>query len=433
MTVRVRQWWENITASYWFIPMLLGLGAVGLSALTLSIDEAVRAGALVDFRFITLNGPDGARALLSTVAGSIITVAGVVFSLTMVVLTQASNQFGPRLLVNFMRDRPNQFVLGTFVATFLYSLLVLRVVRVGNDDLGLSEVVPHISVGVTLLLTFINVAVLVFFFHHTAESVRVSHVLADISRVMERRIQQATVAVDEAEEPPLLLPAFDRDLAVLDAPEGGVLQSVDVDRLVAFAREHDAVIRLLHAPGDFVLKGGSYAEIHPASAAPHVEEGLAEHLSLGEDRSLSQDLGFLFDELLEVALRALSPSMNDPFTAMNCVDRITQGLLLLDGRRTPNETHADEDGVTRAVVPLQSRGVLARHLFSELRAHVAGDLMTTGHTLHMLRVLAREVVDTTLERVAEEEIEALLAEAERSFSERDMARLRTPNDPNLSA
>ncbi len=431
MTLRARRWVAAMTGSYWFVPMLLGLAAVGLSAITLRIDEAVGAGALVDFAFITLNGPDGARALLSTVAGSIITVAGVVFSLTMVVLTQASNQFGPRLLVNFMRDRPNQLVLGTFVATFVYSLLVLRVVRVSNTDLGLSEVVPHISIGVALLLTFVSVAVLVFFFHHTAESVRVSHVLADIGRAMERRIEQTTVAIEEAEEPPLLLPGFDDDLAVLDAPAEGVLQSVDVDGLVAFAREHDAVIRLLHVPGAFVLRGGAYAHVHPASAAPNVREGLADHLSLGEHRSLGQDLGFLFDELLEVALRALSPSMNDPFTAMNCIDRIAQGLLLLDGRRTPNETHADEDGVTRAVVPLQSRSVLARHLFGELRLHVARDLMTTGHTLAALRILAREVADATLAGVAEEEIEALLAAAETTFPERDVARLRSPVDPNL--
>jgi uncharacterized membrane protein len=213
---------------------------------------------------------------------------------------------------------------------------------------------------------------------------------------------------------------------------GGVLQSVDADRLVAFAREHDATIRLLHTPGSFVLHGGSYAHVHPASAAPSVAEGLADHLTLGEDRSLSQDLGFLFDELLEVALRALSPGMNDPFTAMTCIDRITQGLLLLDGRRTPNETHADEDGVTRAVVPLQTRGVLARHLYAELRPYVARDLMTTGHLLDQLRTLTREVDDATLARVADDEIDALLAAAERTYPADDVARLRTPVDPNLS-
>lgn len=183
------------------------------------------------------------------------------------------------------------------------------------------------------------------------------------------------------------------------------------------------MIRLLHVPGTFLWKGAPYAEVHPASAAGDVEGGLAMHLSLGEDRSLGQDLGFLFDELLEVAVRALSPSMNDPFTAINCIDRITQGLLLLDGRRGPNEAHADEDGVARAVVPLQAREQLARHLFSELRPHVVRDLMVTARQLEALRTLVHEVGDVKLADAAEEEFDALLATARSAFPERDHASL----------
>ncbi len=428
MTARVRQWLETLAGSYWFVPMLLGVAAVGLSFLTLQIDQDGRMERLIAAGFLTANGPDGARSLLSTVAGSIITVAGVIFSLTMVVLTQASNQFGPRLLVNFMHDRANQIVLGTFVATFVYSLLVLRVVRAGDVDLGVTEFVPHLSIGVALLLTFVNAALLVYFFHHTAEGVRVSHVLAGISRGIEQRIEKSTVPADEVAPAPEVPPGFRDDFAVLDAPVGGVLQSVDVEGLVELAREHDAVIRLLHMPGAFVWKRAPYAEVHPASAAGDVEDGLPGYLTLGEHRSLSQDLGFLFDELLEVAIRALSPSMNDPFTAMNCIDRITQGLLLLDGRHRPHDTHADEDGVARAVVPLQSRVHLTKHLFSELRVHVAADLLATARQLEALRTLVHEVSDPEQAHAAEEEFEALLTAARRSFPERDVASLPTELD-----
>ena len=431
MTARLRQWLESLAGSYWFIPMLLGLASIGLSLLTLRIDQDGRMDTLIAWGLLTSNGPDGARSLLSTVAGSIITVAGVVFSLTMVVLTQASNQFGPRLLVNFMHDRSNQVVLGSFVATFLYSLLVLRVVRVDNADLGVAEFVPHLSIGVALLLTFVNVALLVYYFHHTAEGVRVSHVLAGISRVMERRIEEMPMSGDDAPVEPEVPPDLYDDVAVLDAPEGGVLQSVAVGGLVALAREHDAVIRLLHVPGTFVWQGAPYAEVHPASAAGDVEGGLPEHLSLGEHRSLGQDLGFLFDELLEVALRALSPSMNDPFTAVNCIDRITQGLLLLDRRRPSPEAHADEDGVARAVVPLQTRVQLAHHLFSELRPHVARDLMLTERQLEALRTLVHEVSDPALAQVLEEEFDALLAAARTTLPERDVARLPIDVGPPL--
>ncbi len=433
MTVRVRQWVETLAGSYWFVPMLLGVAAVGLSFLTLSIDQDGRMERLIAAGFLTANGPDGARSLLSTVAGSIITVAGVIFSLTMVVLTQASNQFGPRLLVNFMHDRANQVVLGTFVATFVYSLLVLRVVRAGDADLGITEFVPHLSIGVALLLTFVNAGLLVYFFHHTAEGVRVSHVLAGISRGIEQRIQKATLPADEVAPAPEVPPGFRDDFAVLYAPVGGVLQSVDVEGLVALAREHDAVIRLLHMPGAFLWKRGPYAEVYPASAAGDVEDGLSGFLTLGEHRSLSQDLGFLFDELLEVAIRALSPSMNDPFTAMNCIDRITQGLLLLDGRQRPHDTHADEDGVARAVVPLQSRVHLTRHLFAELRPHVARDLIVTARQLEALRTLVREVSDPAVAQVADEEFAALLAAARQAFPAHDVARLPTDAEPNRVA
>jgi uncharacterized membrane protein len=340
----------------------------------------------------------------------------------MVVLTQASSQFGPRLLVNFMHDRVNQFVLGAFVATFLYALLVLRVVRVEDDDVGVSAFVPHLSVGVTLLLAIVNVALLVFFFHHTAQSVRVSHVLAGISRTLERRIDATRREDDEFDAPELSVDVRE-DAAMLDAPVGGVLQSVDVDGVVDLAREHDAVVRLLYVPGLFVWKGAAYAEVHPASAADAVGDRLIELVSLGEDRSLGQDLGFLFDELLEVAVRAMSPSMNDPFTAMNCIDRITQGLLLLDGRPAPRETHADEEGVLRAVVPLQTRGQLAHRLYAELRNHVVRDLMATERQLEALRTLVREVGDHELARAAEEEFDALRADARSAFSEHDFAML----------
>lgn len=423
MKTQLRNAIDQVTGTYWFVPMLLGLGAVALAWLTLRIDGSLSAETLLDFGLVTLNRPDGARALLSTVAGSLITVAGVVFSLTMVVLIQASSQFGPRLLANFMRDRTNQFVLGTFVATFVYCLLVLRVVRVSDEALGLAAVVPHVSIGVALILTFVNVAVLVFFFHHTAESVRVSHVLAGVSRAMARLITETTAPAGAAHT--LRLPAtFEDDLSTLRAPRGGVLQSVDVERLVEFARTHGATVRMLHMPGAYVMLGAPYAQVHPAAAAPDMADDLADHLTLGEDRSLTQDLSFLFDELLEVALRALSPSMNDPFTAANCVDRITEGLLMLDQRRAPPETHADEDGVVRAFTPHLGTDALARHLFSELRRQAVGDLMVTQHLVRAQRTLLAEVGDPRLRSVLEEELEAMLLAAADAFAAPDVERLR---------
>ncbi len=413
-----------VFATYWFVPMLLGIGAVILAAATLWIDTSLGTAWLSEIGFLTANRPEGARALLSTVAGSLITVAGVVFSLTMVVLTQASNQFGPRLLVNFMKDRANQVVLGTFVATFLYCLLVLRVVRSGDSGLDLVPVVPHLSVSVALALTVIDLALLVFFFHHTAESVRVAHVLGDLGRSLERRVLKATVAADESDRATALPDGFRSDQATLNATSSGVLRSVDSDGVVALARRHDAVIRLLPTAGRFVILGTPYAEVHPASAADSVADELTKLVALGDDRSLEQDLGFLFDEFLEIALRALSPGINDPFTAMSCIDRLTQGLLFLDGRRLPAQVHTDADGVARAVVPVEGAGVIVRRVFGELRTFTVGDPMAAHHQAAALATLIRHGTDVSLRSGAQEELDALLQVASERLPTRDVERLR---------
>jgi hypothetical protein len=183
--------WEALNSSYWFLPAALGLGAFLLSMATLSVDRRLPQDWLLrlDLDVLPVIQSEGARSVLTTVASSMITVAGVVFSLTLLVLTQASSQFGPRLLSNFMRDRTNQFVLGIFVATFVYALLVLRVVTGGDGEAGIDAFVPHLSVMVALVLTFFTVAVLVYFFHHIAQSIRVTHVLADVDDALRRRLE----------------------------------------------------------------------------------------------------------------------------------------------------------------------------------------------------------------------------------------------------
>jgi uncharacterized membrane protein len=155
---------------------------------------------------------------------------------------------------------------------------------------------------------------------------------------------------------------------VIAARRGGYLQSVDTEGLVASAAEVDAVVRIIPIAGSFVMRGAPLAEVHPATAAEGLDQAVHRAVSLGPDRSLTQDLAFYFDEFLEIALRALSPSMNDPFTARSCIDRIGQGLLLLDRRRLPRQVHVDDDGLVRAFVPLQEKGTLTRHVWASCAA-----------------------------------------------------------------
>jgi uncharacterized membrane protein len=426
MLARVRSAWRSLNANYWFLPAVLGVTAVVLSLVTVTIDQRIGDDwiAGLDMRAFAPMQSDGARAVLTTIASSMITVAGVVFSLTLLVLTQASSQFGPRLLLNFMHDRTNQFMLGAFVATFVYALLVLRVVTNSDGGAGSSAFVPQVSVLTALVLAFATVGLLVYFFHHIAESVRATHVLGDLGDALHAMLDELpeTGATDEvaADDMPS---AFRRDLRAIDARTGGYLQSVDTETLVAAATKCDAVIRILPAVGSFVTRGTPLAEVHPAAAGDELESTIREAVSLGNDRSLTQDLGFVFDEFLEITLRALSPSMNDPFTARNCIDRIAQGILQLDRRGSPKQVHVDDDGVVRAFVPLQVAGALTRNLFGELRRAGRGHLSVTQHLLGALLMLQRHARSAAITTAVDDELGAIMHDARSTLSLHDQGRL----------
>ncbi len=226
MKARARALWEKLRGSYWFLPTVLALLAVLLSFGCLALDERVQPTVLNFQGWVYSGGPEGARAVLATIAGSIITVAATTFSVTIAVLSMAAGQFGPGLLRNFLRDRPNQAVLGTFVATFLYCLLVLRTVR-GTDQ---ETYVPHLSVTVGVMLAIVCVGALIFFIHHTAESIQVSHMIDKIGWELDdavRRLFPGEVA---------------KDATAVDCPEGaprsvlakatGYIQEIDADTLV---------------------------------------------------------------------------------------------------------------------------------------------------------------------------------------------------------
>lgn len=439
MSVRLLGWLERLRSSYWFLPALMALGALVLSGITLSIDQTLvveRTGALLALG--GLNGPAGARSLLSTVAGSLITVTGVVFSMTLVGLSLASQQFGPRLVGNFMRDRGNQLVLGAFVGTFLYCLMVLRTVRSADTQLGIEAFVPHLSVAVALVLTLLSLGVLIYFIHHAAESVQVSYVLARVGRGLTQQILSFPEHDDEDARnrtgvggaqadgesvPPSSRPElpenFGRDAVTVRAKRAGYVQAIDLAGLVTLARDHGAVLRLHHPPGSFLMLDGPLADVYPADASDEFTGTIEPYYVLGAVRTPQQDPYFLFDQFLEVALRALSPSMNDPFTAMTCIDRMAEALNLLARRRLPDSYMTDEEGALRLVVPRPEVGELLEHLFGELRAYAAGDPLVARHLALTLRHMQASSSHQELRRAADREVRRLLESAVTRLSASD--------------
>ncbi|TWT54889.1 hypothetical protein Pla22_25430 [Rubripirellula amarantea] len=357
MRAYLQQLTYRIKGSYWFIPSLMVIGAILLSQFTIWIDRDFGNDWLKDFWFVSMNQPDGARALLATVAGSMITVAGVTFSLTILAVSHATSHFGPRLLDNFMRDRGNQVTLGTFVATFLYCLLVLRVVRGGGEsnDLGveLGAFVPQLSLLVGLVLTIASVAELIYFIHHVPDSIHISTVLQRLAVDMDAKFDEL---YPETLGDPLDPDQRDQDRSLnfshtVESAHSGYLQGIDDTELLEFAKANDCVLRLLRRPGDFLRLGERIVEVTPVDdwSDDHVKQ-IQHGFTIGFSRTPTQDAFFTLNEFVEVATRALSPGVNDPFTAMQCIDWLSDGLVKLSRRQLPKLKRVDSEGDIRIII-----------------------------------------------------------------------------------
>jgi uncharacterized membrane protein len=420
--------WDLLRGTFWFIPLLMVVGAVVLSLLMLTLDRAaVERGLELSLAWTFTRGPAGSRAVLATVAGSMITIASVCFSITIVALQQASTQFGPRLLYNFMRDRGNQIVLGTFIAGFTYCLLILRTVNGTEDDLF----VPHLSVTVGLLMALAGVAVLIYFVHHAASSIQAENVIAGVSKdlgeALERLFPERLGSGSENPDPEDSLPAdFSNTAIPVTARSSDYLQAVDVERLMGLAVEFDLVLELFRRPGQFIVQGSPLVRIWPPD---RMTEELAKVVQgafyLGSRRTLFQDAEFAVDQLVEVALRALSPGINDPFTALACVDRLGVALANLAEKQIPSPYRHDEKGVLRVVAAgVTSTGIVDAAIH-QIRQAGRGNTAVTLRLLEMIAAVAphartremREALLTQADSIHQGSQEAIAAEIDRKAAQ----------------
>jgi uncharacterized membrane protein len=383
--------------------------ALLLPPVTLELDRSVPLAWLERLPFVAFNQAQGARALLSTVAGSVVTVAGVTFSITMVVLSLATSQFGPRLLRNFVRDAFNQLVLGTFLATFVYCLLILRTIQAAQE--GTEAFVPHLSITVAVLLTLVDLILFIGFINRTAESIQVGTVLARIDGALGRRLRAEPPKRDQPSQAAGLPADFSTDARPLLASRGGYLQTIDEVGLLALAGDRDLIIRTVALPGSFVPAGAPLAEVYPGTALHRFADRLRDRFALGAHRTTTQDLGFHFDQLLEVAVRAMSPGVNDPFTAIMCSDRIADNLLLLSRRPTSRGIRFDAEGRLRLILDVLDGADLARRMFATLRQHARTDPMVLEHLLLRLESLGRSCEHGAMRRALSQQVELLLLSA----------------------
>lgn len=357
----------DLRAGYWFVPGCLMLCAIVVARGMIFLDSKIDPMTYLPASMVNTN-LDGARTVLSVIAQSVIGVAGVTFSITMVAVAHASSQFGPRLIGNFMRDRGTQWSLGILISTFVYALLVLRSVQSPVDD-GVDAFVPQVSVVVAMALALCSVATVIYYVHHVPEIINVSNISADLGHKLIARVE----ATAHNAIVPRTVDA-ERCRFTVTLPGAGFVQQVNIEGLFTLAEERDLSLHLLVRPGSFVLPNQPVAQL----SKPVSDEdaaSLRRCVVLGRARTEDQDIEFLIDQQVEMIARAMSPGVNDPITAMHCLNWLAAGLIAADKAGTCFGL-AGQGRVS--VEPLTWR-VLFHSSFEDSYPYVAEDDLARNH------------------------------------------------------
>lgn len=417
---RLRNLLDEIRGSYWFLPTVMTAAAVGAAFGLVQLDKTLE---LEPVRWVGSIEAPNARSVLSVIAGSMITVTGVVFSITVVALTLASSQFGPRLLRNFLRDRSNQVAFGTFVSTFVYSLLVLRAVR--------KTELPYIASTVAVALAVVSLFVLIYFIHNTARSIQASTVIASVAAEIDALVPKL-FPQDSQQRPRAESPsheAFERKISRgtnVSASSNGYVRLVDIDAVLSAAQEHDLVIEVRSRPGDFVYEGNPLLTVAPPeNVTDEISHVLRDSFVLGDRRTPVQDLRALVGQLTEIALRALSSGVNDPRTASDCVQRLGALVCAVAKREMPVGLLCDDSDQARLRFPTPSFEEIVGECFDPIRQYGSEHVQVVVTMIDALRDAAPFCVDKhrrSVLAVHVQEIHAVFA-AQKHPSARDVGKV----------
>lgn len=414
MNARLIKLWQDLQGSYYFIPGVMAVGSIILALVTAHIDRTYDYGFFRDLGWFYSNSPESARVILSTIAGSMITVAGVTFSMTMVAVSSAAAQYGPRLIGNFMRDRANQFTLGTFTSTFVYCLIILRVARTGDTGGGedaLTDLVPNFSLLVALAMTLGSVAVLIYFVHHIPETLNVGNITSRVGRKLRKDITElfpSEMGMGNLQKSPKEADYDIQKSVGVNAEAEGYLQAIDNDALMKFAMKHNAVVKLQYRPGDFIVKENVLLNVW--ARGPLSKEAYDDFrgcFAMGRERTAYQNTMFLADELVEILGRALSPGINDPFTAINCMNWFHSAVNAMCKGTLPSPYRFDEEDNLRVVAHPITFERLAEVIFGQSRPYVAADRNATLHMMTILTECAAEAKTPLQKEILVRHLEAL--------------------------
>ena len=414
MLARAQMVWEWVSTSLWFVPAMMTVGAVivGVLATCLHVPlEMMPASAW----WLNTGTATDASQLLSSLLTALVTMTALAYSITMVVLTLAAGQLGPRLIRSFMADRRTQLMLGSYLGAIAYVVWVLRILR---KDLPEPEV-PHLAITIATFLFLLSVFTLVIFIHHLARSIVSDTVIARVGEQLDNEICRLLPLRDEANYDDASIPEA-VGWSPFCLPRGGYVQTIDLGAIGAAAAARNVVVELDFRSGHHLIAGGRHGAVSRADA---LDDGLREIVEgavlLGAVRTPVQDMEFSVRQLVEVALRALSPGINDPFTAIAVVDRLGQSLALLMRRAPPSRLWRDESGAVRVVVQVSGFDGIVDFAFNQIRQSAAGHADVLIRVIETLGALAEHATDEAQRATLRRHVRMTSDAAHRSLAERE--------------
>lgn len=367
--------WSKLKATFWFIPVFIILIAACLAMVLIFLDTRLNLSTDGFGRYLFIGSVDSARSILSIISGAMIGVAGTVFSITLVALTLASSQFGSRLIRNFMYDHLNQIVLGTYISTFIYCLIVLHAIK----EKGMFEFIPSLSVMVALVAAVANIILLIVFIHHIAISIQADKVIADISESLSRNLETLFPEKigDETDEEKIqnetsIKSTFSKKQTI-SGHKNGYIQYLDGDSLIHLASELNILIELYFRPGDYLVKGLEMGVIYTNEIlGEETIKKLQNQFIVGKFRTPQQDAEHAIHQMVEIAARALSPGVNDPYTAVTCLDNLTSAMSYLSEVKFPSRYRFDEEGKLRVIADRTTFEGMLDAAFNQIRQFAEG-------------------------------------------------------------
>ncbi len=400
---KIRQFFINLRSSLWFVPGLMIIGSIALAFALIEVDGRIKREWLIAYPRVFGLGADGSRGMLTAIAGSMLTVAALTFAMTLSSISQASAQYSPRVLLNYMRDRINQFILGYFVSVFAYCLIILLTIR-GADEI---KFVPSLGVIVALVLAIGGIIVLIYFIHHIASSLQVTNIVEGIETETSEVIknifpEQMGEAADEAEKER----AKDVEEKVhwyrVDSLLSGYIQYVDTDGLLEFACENDLYLRMEHGIGQFVAEDTTLI-----SSSKSIDEDTISTINgfynIYRYRTIEQDVGYGIRQIVDVAMKALSPGINDTTTAIICIDYLAIIVGKIADRKLPTTTRM-KNGEIRVFVKSPSFKEYVETAFDQIRINGKANLAIFTRLLKALSIVAERTTSDERKNIIKEQI-----------------------------